>query len=31
MTDALILFLVWVFPLLVVGLLIWRSVRRRRP
>jgi hypothetical protein len=30
MTDTLILLLVWVFPVIVVGLLIWRAVRNRR-
>ena len=30
MTDTLILLLVWVFPVVVVGLLIWRAVRNRR-
>lgn len=30
MTDTLILLLVWVFPVIVVGLLVWRAVRNRR-
>lgn len=30
MTDTLILLLVWVFPVVVVGLLLWRAVRNRR-
>jgi hypothetical protein len=30
MTDTLILLLVWVFPVVVVGLLVWRAVRNRR-
>jgi hypothetical protein len=29
MTDVFIIVLVWVFPVIVVGLLIWRAVRRR--
>lgn len=30
MTDTIILLLVWVFPVIVVGLLVWRAVRNRR-
>lgn len=30
MTDTLVLLLVWVFPVMVVGLLVWRAVRNRR-
>jgi hypothetical protein len=29
MTDFLTIFLVWVFPVLVVGWLVWRAVRHR--
>lgn len=29
MTDFLTIFLVWVFPVVVVGLLLWRTVRYR--
>lgn len=30
MTDTIVLLLVWVFPVIVVGLLLWRAVRNRR-
>src|SRR5690606_15142319 len=30
MTDTIVLLLVWVFPVIVVGLLVWRAVRNRR-
>jgi hypothetical protein len=30
MTDTIILLLVWVFPVIVVSLLVWRAVRNRR-
>jgi len=30
MTDTIVLLLVWVFPVIVVGLLVWRPVRNRR-
>lgn len=30
MTDTIVLVLVWVFPVIVVGLLVWRAVHNRR-
>ena len=29
MTDFLTILLVWIFPVVVVGLLVWRTVRFR--
>lgn len=29
MIDAIVIFLVWVFPVIVIGLLVWRAMAAR--